>query len=93
MSEKEPRKLFIIVTWAADGPSVGTGGSIYQVFVYDEQIEKVGSLPKLKQDRVLAERFGAGFDGTREGKPVSYKYRNASAVRRQFVEWGYRKAR
>ncbi|MBB5422293.1 hypothetical protein HDG40_000434 [Paraburkholderia sp. JPY158] len=91
VSGRRPKKLFIIVTWAADSPSIGTGGSIYQVFVYDEQIEKAGgSLTKLKEDSVLTKRFGVGFDGTREGKRVTYKYRNASAVRRQLVEWGYK---
>lgn len=86
---KKPKKLFIIVAWAADRPSIGTGGSIYQVFAYDERIEKHGALPKLRQDTGLTKRFGVGFDGTREGQSVTYKYKNASAVKRQLLEWGY----
>ena len=87
---KKPKKLFIIVAWAADSPSIGTGGSIYQVFAYDERIEKRGALPKLRQDTGLTKRFGVGFDGTREGQSVTYKYKNASAVKRQLLEWGYK---
>jgi hypothetical protein len=87
---KKPKKLFIIVTWAADSPSIGTGGSIYQVFAYDERIEKRGTLLKLQQDTGLTKRFGAGFDGTREGQSVTYKYKNAPAVKRQLLEWGYK---
>jgi hypothetical protein len=85
-----PKKLFIIVAWAADSPSIGTGGSIYQVFAYDERIEQGGPLPKLRQDTGLTKRFGVGFDGTREGQSVTYKYKNASAVKRQLLEWGYK---
>jgi hypothetical protein len=87
---KNPKKLFIIVAWAADSPSIGTGGSIYQVFAYDERIEKHGALSKLRQDTGLTKRFGVGFDGTREGQYVTYKYKNASAIKRQLLEWGYK---
>ncbi|MBC8752225.1 hypothetical protein [Paraburkholderia podalyriae] len=87
---KNPKKLFIIVAWAADNPSIGTGGSVYQVFVYDERIEQGGPLPKLKQDTGLSNRFGVGFDGTREGQLLIYRYKNASAVKRQLFEWGYK---
>ncbi|NML96469.1 hypothetical protein HHL24_00615 [Paraburkholderia sp. RP-4-7] len=86
---KKPKKLFIIVAWPSDSPSIGTGGSIYQVFAYDERIEKRGALAKLRRDTGLTKRFGVGFDGTREGQSVTYRYRNASAVKRQLLEWGY----
>ncbi|WP_429443928.1 hypothetical protein [Paraburkholderia sp. 40] len=69
---KNPNKLFIIVAWAADNPSIGAGGSVYQVFVYDERIEQGELLPKLKQDTGLTNRFGVGFDGTRDRQPLTY---------------------
>jgi hypothetical protein len=90
VSGKKPKKLFIIVAWAADSPSIGTGGSIYQVFAYDERIEKRGALRKLRRDTGLIKRFGVGFDGMREGQSVTYKYKNASEVKRQILEWGYK---
>ncbi len=68
----------------------GTGGSIYQVFAYNERIEKGGTLPKLRQDIERTKRFGVGFDGTREGQSVTYQYMNTSGVKRQLLEWGYK---
>jgi hypothetical protein len=90
VSGRKPRKLFVIVAWATDSPSIGTGGSIYRVFAYGERIEKDGTLPKLRQDAELIKRFGIGFDGTREGRSITYKYKNAPAVKRQLLEWGYK---
>lgn len=87
---RKPKRLFVIVAWGADSPSIGTGGSIYQVFAYDERIEKNGKSPQLRQNTELTNRFGVGFDGTREGQSVTYKYKNALAVRRQLLEWGYK---
>jgi hypothetical protein len=87
---ENPKKIFSIVAWAADEPSIGTGGNIYQVFAYDERIEKGGVVPKLRQDIELTKRFGVGFDGMREGQSVTYKYKSATAVKRQLLEWGYK---
>ena len=85
-----PRKLFVIVAWKSDAPALNTGGSIYQVFAYDELIEVRNGTPHLHEDISLGKRFGIGFDGVREGKSVSYKYKSASAVRRQLSLWNYR---
>jgi hypothetical protein len=85
----KPKRLFVIVAWSGDNPALDTGGSIYQVFVYDESVERSGTISKLHQDTVLAKRFGAGFDGVREGKPLVYKYKTAAAVKRQLTKWGY----
>ncbi|MBC8728160.1 hypothetical protein F6X39_07470 [Paraburkholderia sp. UCT2] len=87
---RKPKKLFVIVAWSADSSALGTGGSIYRVFAYDERIENNGRSLQLHPDTELTNRFGVGFDGTREGHLVTYKYKNALAVRRQILEWGYK---
>jgi hypothetical protein len=87
---KQPKKLFVIVVWRADSPALNTGGSIYQVFAYDEKIEPSNGDSNLHEDIFLGKRFGIGFDGVREGRRLTYKYKNASAVRRQLSRWNYR---
>jgi hypothetical protein len=89
VSGQNPKRLFVIVAWGFDRPSIDTGGSLYQVFAYDERIEKMGKSPQLHENAELTHRFDVGFDGTREGHSVTYKYKNARAVRRQLLEWGY----
>jgi len=85
-----PKKLFVIVDWAADDASLNTGGTIYQVYVYDEKIENKENHLQLVPDADLMKRFGLGFDGTREGKNVSYKFKTAPAIKRQLIDWGYK---
>ncbi|BDB26155.1 hypothetical protein CTP10_R35500 [Cupriavidus sp. P-10] len=89
-SGKSPKKLFVIVAWRSDNSVLNTGGSVFQVFVYDEKMEYSKGSPSLVEDTLLGNRFGAGFDGIREGKRISYKYKNAESVRRQLVTWKYR---
>ncbi|SCU73570.1 exported hypothetical protein [Cupriavidus necator] len=84
------RKLFVIVAWGVDAPALNTGGSIYQVFIYDEKLDVSNGDSHLHEDISLGKRFGIGFDGVREGRKVTYKYKNASAVRRQLILWNYR---
>lgn len=85
-----PRKLFVIVDWAADVSSIGTGGTLYQVYVYDEKVENREKLTRLIPDAVLMNRFGVGFDGTREGKRVIYRFKTAKSVKKQLADWGYK---
>ncbi|TKC78071.1 hypothetical protein FAZ69_32115 [Trinickia terrae] len=90
VSGKNPKKLFVIVAWNGDDSAIGTGGSIYEVSAYDELIERSETQIRLHQDTTLTKRFGVGFDGVREGKRLRYKYKTASSVRHQLIEWGYR---
>lgn len=87
---RKPRKLFVIVAWGVDAPALNTGGSIYQVFVYDEKLDVINGDSHLREDISLGKRFGIGFDGVREGRRVTYKYKNAYAVRHQLILWNYR---
>jgi hypothetical protein len=87
---KKSKKLFVIVAWNVDVSAINTGGNIYQVFVYDESVQCAGKDCVLHSDAELAKRFGVGFDGVREGEPLTYKYKTAAAVKRKLTEWGYR---
>jgi hypothetical protein len=90
VSGRAPRKLFVIVDWAADIPSIRTGGTLYQVYVYDEKVEKKENIIRLIPDPVLMRRFGMGFDGTREGQRVVYKFKTAKLIKKQLADWGYK---
>jgi hypothetical protein len=90
VSGSAPRKLFIIVDWAADAPSIGTGGSLYQVYVYDENIESKDNIKRLIPDLALMKRFGIGLDGTREGQRVTYRFKTARSIKKQLADWGYK---
>jgi hypothetical protein len=90
VSGSKQKKLFVIVAWNGGVSALDTGGSIYQVFAYDELIEQGGAAPSLRRDAELTRRFGIGFDGVREGKHLACKYKTAASVKRQLLEWGYR---
>ncbi|MCM3607678.1 hypothetical protein [Cupriavidus pauculus] len=85
-----PEKLFVIVSWSADIPALNTGGSIYEVFAYDPQIININGVKSLHSNDSLARKFGVGFDGLREGRKVTYKYKKAAVVKQQLNKWGCR---
>ena len=87
---KASKKLLVIVSWGSDSPAIGTGGSIYEVFAYDESVDDKFNQPRLHPDEKLTEKLGTGFEGVREGVHVRYKYKTALDVKRQLLEWGYR---
>lgn len=82
-----PEKLFVIISWSADMPELNTGGNIYEVFAYDPKIVRVNGVKSLQSNDSLARKFGIGFDGVREGKYVTYKYKNAGVVKQQLSKW------
>lgn len=90
LAGRAPKRLFLIVRWKADNSAIGTGGSLYQVYVYEEHIDCRNGGKSLQPNIELSHRFGVGFDGVREGEPVSYKYKDAASVRRQLKRWGYK---
>lgn len=89
-SGKAPRKLYVIVGWASDDSSIETGGTLYEVYAYDEKTELKNGHIQLIADESLTNRLGVGFDGTREGRHVTYKFKTAPAVKRQLATWGYK---
>lgn len=90
VSGVETKRLFVIVAWNSSATALDAGGGIYQVFVYEESVDKNKGVPALRRDAQLSRRFGIGFDGVREGKRVTYKYKTAASVRRQILDWGFR---
>jgi hypothetical protein len=79
--------LFMIIRWRAYRPAVETEGFLYQIMTF--------KLRHQEDDKVSFDRFndldqflGTGFDGTREGKRVSFRYTNAAAVRVKLRELG-----
>ena len=82
-----PEKLFVIVSWNADIPALNTGGSIYEIFAYDPKIVNIDGVKSLLSNDSLARKFGVGFDGIREGRKVTYKYKNAGVVKQQLNKW------
>ncbi len=58
----------------------------YKVFAY-RYVGDISDTAFFRLDR-LSERFGEGFDGVVNGKPVEYPFKTASSIRKQLAEFG-----
>ncbi|MEL1266102.1 hypothetical protein [Pseudoxanthomonas putridarboris] len=74
------KELLIIARWEISHLGLETEGNYYKTYVYKAGKDGLNFTRMKDVESVI----GEGLDGTREGKSVYYRYRNAESIRKLF---------
>ncbi|RAP58164.1 hypothetical protein BTJ49_04055 [Oleiagrimonas sp. MCCC 1A03011] len=81
--------LFLVLKWHSELSAIGTEGAIYQTQAFG--LPDAGTASGWKEYADLEQKIDnlGGFDGTREGKSVTYPYQDKSSVLKRLHALGY----
>lgn len=84
-ADKDPeQELVILVGWSMDG-ALDTSGTLYEPHVFDV----AGADGKFTKVALDDQELLSGFEGTREGAPVTYPFKDEQAFRARLQALGF----
>ena len=77
-------ELFLVAKWPISHSAIRTEGTYYKVYIYRMSVGSVDGAGFVRASE-LEELFGSGFDGVREGEPVSFPYKDYQSIRAEVL--------
>ncbi|QCP51347.1 hypothetical protein FAZ95_20645 [Trinickia violacea] len=84
---RKARDIIVLVKWSSNSRVADTQGDYYRVYAY--RYMKKNPVKPFSRNEDIMKRFGEGLEGTLDGKPVHFPYKNADSIRKALDRFGY----
>lgn len=84
---RKRQDIVVLVKWTMNSQASDIQGDYYKIYIYKRTPGNLDK-PFSRQNDVMKE-LGEGWNGTKDGKPVRYPFKDASSIRKALSRLGY----
>lgn len=84
---RKSQDVVVLVKWSTNSQASYIQGDYYKIYIYRRTPGNLDK-PFSRQNDVM-KKLGEGWNGTKDGKPVPYPFKDASSIRKALSQLGY----
>ena len=84
---RKKRYIVILVKWTTSSVASNFEGDFYKCYVYRFVPGTTGQ-PFVRESEIM-KKLGSGWDGSKDGQPVSFPLKDSASIRKLLTRLGY----